>query len=192
MLISVDWVPPYWCPSRRLLRSRGEGRSLVTRSKIAPRTGAAPPPMTRDRDQGRCPPRLLRCIRPSGGQRHDAGDRPGEGRHLSGNGHHDLVDVLAASRQLSIALAQTHLGLPADRLDLRRQLLRSELEMPTYFRRIPVGPRPFHQRAPGVAVPGLGDTPLPSALPRRVLRGRQAKIAHELARVVEPRDIPEF
>ncbi len=39
MLISVDWVPPYWCPSQRLLRSRVEGRSLVTRSKIAPIPG---------------------------------------------------------------------------------------------------------------------------------------------------------
>src|SRR2546422_2519556 len=51
MLISVGWLPPYWCPSRRLLRSRLEGRGLVTRSKIAPKTGAASPPMARDRDQ---------------------------------------------------------------------------------------------------------------------------------------------
>ena len=33
------WVPPYWCPSWRLLRSRGEGQSLITRSKIAPIPG---------------------------------------------------------------------------------------------------------------------------------------------------------
>src|SRR5438445_11186870 len=51
MLISVGWLPPYWCPSRRLLRSRLEGRGLVTRSKIAPKTGAASPPMARVRDQ---------------------------------------------------------------------------------------------------------------------------------------------
>ena len=47
MLISVGWVPQYWCPSRRLLRSRLEGRGLVTRSKIAPKTGAASPPVAR-------------------------------------------------------------------------------------------------------------------------------------------------
>src|SRR2546428_11420 len=44
MLISVGWVPPYWCPSRRLLRSRREDAGLVTRSKAAPQTGAAATP----------------------------------------------------------------------------------------------------------------------------------------------------
>src|SRR5207244_6332066 len=39
MLISVGWVPPYLCPSRRLLRSRVEDRGLVTRPKIAPIPG---------------------------------------------------------------------------------------------------------------------------------------------------------
>ena len=56
MLISVGWLPPYWCPSRRLLRSRLEGRGLVTRSKIAPKTGAASPPVARDRNQCWCAP----------------------------------------------------------------------------------------------------------------------------------------
>src|SRR5712691_8791079 len=99
MLISVGWVPPYWCPSRRLLRSRDEGRGLITRSKIAPIPG----------------PRLRRWLeimntvsalwsgrgaRPSGGQRDDAGDRPGEGGHLPGDGHHHLVGVLAPGDQL--------------------------------------------------------------------------------------------
>jgi hypothetical protein len=35
----LGWLPPYWCPSRRLLRSRGEGRGLVTLPKIAPIPG---------------------------------------------------------------------------------------------------------------------------------------------------------
>src|SRR5260370_22881884 len=82
MLISVGWVPPYWCPSRRLLRSRGEGRGLVTRSKIAPIPG---PRLRRWLEivitvSGL---RRPRCVRPSGGQRHDARDRPGEGGHRS-------------------------------------------------------------------------------------------------------------
>src|SRR5437899_12097760 len=61
MLISVDWLPPYWCPSRRLLRSRLEGRGLVTRSKLAPKTGAASPPVARDPDQGAFTPSLRCC-----------------------------------------------------------------------------------------------------------------------------------
>src|SRR5207249_6954384 len=60
MLISVGWSPPYWCPSRRLLRSRLEGRGLVTRSKIAPKTGAASPPVARGPDQQGCAPDSLR------------------------------------------------------------------------------------------------------------------------------------
>src|SRR6266571_6698531 len=152
MLISVDWLPPYLCPSRRLLRSRGEGRSLVTRSKIAPIPG----------------PRLRRWLevvinvsRPSAarcrsrGQRHPAGDRPGEGRHLAGNGDHDLVDVLAPGGELPIPLAEPHLRLPTDGLDLGRQLLEPELQMPADLRRVPIGPRPFDQRAPGGGVAGL-------------------------------------
>src|SRR2546425_9780620 len=127
MLISVDWLPPYLCPSRRLLRSRLEDHGLVTLPKIAPIPG----------------PRLLRwlefvingsalrgaagCSLLSGGQRDDARDRPGEGRHLPGNGDHDLVGVLAAGDQLSIPLAQAHLRLPTDRLNLGRQLLQTEL-----------------------------------------------------------------
>src|SRR6266852_4994528 len=116
MLISVGWVPPYRCPSRRLLRSRGEGRGLITRSKIAPIPG----------------PRLRRWLeiminvaglrlpcgaRLSGGQRDEARDGPGEGGHLAGNSHHDLVDVLPAGGQLPIPFAQADLRLPADGLD---------------------------------------------------------------------------
>jgi len=122
MLISVGWVPPYWCPSRRLLRSRGEGRGLITRSKIAPIPG---PRLRRWLEIviNVSVLRLPRCARPSSGQRHDARDRPGEGGHLSGNRHDDLVDVLASRGQLPIPFAESHLRLPADGLDLGRQLL---------------------------------------------------------------------
>src|SRR3990172_9393114 len=95
MLISVGWLPPYLCPSRRLLRSRDEGRSLVTRSEVTPIPG----------------PRLVRwfeitinrfefhwCRRsaPSARGRPRAGDRPGERRLFPCDGRDDLFDVLAA------------------------------------------------------------------------------------------------
>src|SRR3972149_3768074 len=191
MLISVDWVPPYGCPSRRLLRSRDEGRGLITRSKIAPIPG---PRLRRWLEivikvSGL---RLPRCGGPSGGPRHEARDRPGEGGHLAGNGHDDLVDVLAAGGQLPIALAQAHLRLPADGLDLGRQLLQAELEMPADLRRVPIGPRPFDEGPPGVGVPSLGDAALPAPRPRGVLRRGEPQVTHELARGVEPREVPEL
>src|SRR3990172_5053573 len=152
MLISVGWLPPYWCPSRRLLRSRGEGRSLVTPSKIAPIPGLRLRRWLEIVIKSAVPRRLLRCG-PSGGERHEARDRPRKGGHLPGDSHHDLVDVLAPSAQLPIPLAQPHLRLPADRLDLGRQLLLPQAQMPAHLRRIPIRPRAFHPRPPRVAVP---------------------------------------
>src|SRR5205809_1045308 len=191
MLISVGWLPPYWCPSRRLLRSRVEDRGLVTLSKIAPIPG---PRLRRWLEivVNVSVLRAARCASTSGSQRDGAGDRPGEGGHLSGDRHDDLVDVLPSGGQLPIPLAQAYLRLPADGLDLGRQLLQPELQMPADLRRIPIGPRAFDQRAPGVGVPGLGDTPLPPPLPRRVLRGLEAEVAHQLPRGVEPREVSQF
>src|SRR6266536_4584434 len=153
MLISVGWVPPYRCPSRRLLRSRGEGRGLITRSKIAPIPG---PRLRRWLEMviNVSGVRLSRCGRPSGGERDDARDGPGEGGHLASNGHHDLVDVFAAGGQLPIPFAQADLRLPADRLDLGRERLQAQLQMAADLGRIAIGPRPFHERPSGVAVVG--------------------------------------
>src|SRR3990172_12381990 len=114
MLISVGWVPPYRGPSRRLLRSRDEGRGLITRSKIAQIPGPRRRRWLEVGITGLCAP-------PSGGQRHEPGNGPGEGGHLSGNGDHDLVDVFAAGAQLPIAFAEPDLRLPAGRLDLGRK-----------------------------------------------------------------------
>src|SRR6267378_864457 len=89
MLISVDWLPPYLCPSRRLLCSRLEDRGLVTLPKIAPIPG---PRLLRWLEfviNGSALRGAVRCSRLSWGQRDDARDRPGEGRHLPGNGDHD-------------------------------------------------------------------------------------------------------
>src|SRR5947209_13750094 len=148
MLISVGWLPPYWCPSRRLLRSRLEGRGLVTRSKIAPKTGAASPPMARDRDQ--------RWFAPSPGwaaglrrHRDRSGDGPSERRHLPRNRDDDLVHMFAARAQQPVPLAQPQLGLPRDGAHLGGYVLQAELEMSTHFRWIPIGPRLPRRRPAG-------------------------------------------
>src|SRR6266481_7742522 len=191
MLRSVGWVPPYRCPSRRLLRSRGEGRGLITRSKIAPIPGPRRRRWLEMVITG-SGVRLSRCGCPSGGEWHEARDGPGEGGHLPGNGYHDLVDVLPAGGQLPIPSAQADLRLPANRLNLGREFLQAELQMATNLGGIPVGPRPFYQRASGVAVAGLGDAALAAPLTRRVLRGGQPEVAHQLPRVLEARDIPQL
>src|SRR5437867_1066150 len=136
MLISVGWLPPYLCPSRRLLRSRDEGRGLITLSKVAPIPGPRLVPMARDHNAIRSWTGVVSPPAPSVGERDDAGNRPGEGGHFPRDGHDDLIDVLAARGHLAVPLAQAHLGLPADRLDRGRQLLQPELEMPTDLRRV--------------------------------------------------------
>jgi len=155
-LISVGWLPPYRRPSRRLLRSRDEGRGLITRSKIAPIPG---PRRRRGLEVGitgsaRRPPS---GARPSGGPRDEPRDGPGEGSHLAGDRHDDLVHVLTTGGQLPIPSAQAHLGFPADRLDLGGQLLQPQLQVSADLGRIPIRPRPFHQCAAGVAVARLRD-----------------------------------
>ncbi len=91
-----------------------------------------------------------------------------------------------------LPIPHAHLGLAADGLDLGRHLLQPQLQMPAHLRRIPIGPRPFDQRAPSVTIPGLGDAALSPPLPRRVFRGRQAQISHQRAGRIEPREVPEL
>ncbi|MBM2813216.1 MAG: transporter [Chloroflexi bacterium] len=120
------------------------------------------------------------------------GDGPGEGRHLSGKGHDDLVGVLAPDDQLAIPLEQSHLRCPADGVDLSGQRLQPELEMPADPRRVLIGPGPFAERAPGVRGAGLGDAAVPSPGPRLGRRGGEAEVAHQLARGVGPGEVAQF
>ena len=57
----------------------------------------------------------------------DSGDGPDEGRHLTGNGDHDLVDVFASGDKPAVALAESHLRLPAQVLDDFGELFQAEL-----------------------------------------------------------------
>jgi len=65
------------------------------------------------------------------------------------------VGVLSPSDQLSVPFAQSHLRLPADGLDFRRQLFQTELQMAANLGRVPIGPGAFDERAPGVVFPAL-------------------------------------
>src|SRR6266508_3190313 len=163
MLISVGRLPPYLYPSRRLLRSRDEGRGLITLSKVAPIPGPRLIPMARDHNAIRPWTRVglaARSVRWRAGR---CGRWPRQRRPFPARG------------QLAVALAQAHLSLPADRLRRGRQLLEPELEMATDLRRVAIGPGPFHQGPPGVGVARLGDAALAAPLPRGGLRGREAQ-----------------
>jgi hypothetical protein len=109
-----------------------------------------------------------------------------------GYGDDPLVHVLTSGAQQPISLAQPQLGLPGDGADLGGHAFQAELQMAAHLRRIPIGPRPFDQRPPDMAVPGLGDPTLVPALSRRGLRRREAEGAHPLPRGVEPCEVAHF
>jgi hypothetical protein len=93
------------------------------------------------------------------------GKGPYKTRQFPGNGDDHLVGVFAASHQASKAFAQPHLGLPTEVLDRLGELFQPELQVATDLGGLPVGPGPFDQGASGMSITGVGDRPLPAALP---------------------------
>jgi hypothetical protein len=132
---------------------------------------------------------MLQCLR---SHRDLLRNGPYKGAQFSGDGDHHPMGVFAACDQLSIAFAQPHLSLPTDSLDGLGQLFEPQLEMPADFGRIPVGPGAFDQGTAGVRVAGLGDRSLAAVVSRGVFRGRQTEVAHQLAGLVEAREVSQF
>ena len=96
------------------------------------------------------------------------------------------------AHQLSVAFAQAHLGLPTDVLDGLGTLLQAQLEMPTDFGGVAIGPGAFDQGTAGMGVARLGDAALTAPLSTGVFRGGQAQVVHQLSGVVEAGEVAEF
>ena len=125
-------------------------------------------------------------------RRYRPGHSPQEGDQCPGKRHHDLLRRFAACTQWPVPLTQAHLCLPADVLERLRYLLQLPLEVVADVRRIPVGQGAFDEGPAGMAVPRLGDGPLPTTLAAGVFRGGQAQVAHELSGVIEARQVAQF
>src|SRR5262249_13048103 len=95
---------------------------------------------------------IARCPWPSGGHGDLFGDRPHTPNELTGHGHHDLVGVCASGEQFSVALAKSHLRLPADVLHNVGLLCESPLQVATPLGGIAVRPGPFNAGPPGLDV----------------------------------------
>jgi hypothetical protein len=102
---------------------------------------------------------------------HLAGDGPDKGGQLAGDGHHDLVSVLAPGHQPAVAFAKSHLCFPANILNRLGHFFQSQLQVAANLGRIAVGPRAFNESPAGMGVPGLGDRPLATPLPMVCSRG---------------------
>jgi hypothetical protein len=115
-LISVDWLPPYLCPSGTCL---GLGTrvfcSRLTPTRVVPSRGCA---SSDNRLQPVCPFRerisVRQCLRR---ESNFAGNSPHKGDQFSCNRHYDLIGILAARHELSIPFAEADLRPPTDVLD---------------------------------------------------------------------------
>src|SRR5919197_4040423 len=121
MLISVDWLPPYLRPSGAGLARGTRGCcSLFTPSRVAPHRGRAA-------TDGRSKPSENRCWTFHGRARWRQRDLLGNGPHkrtqFSRDGDDHLVGIFPSGAQLSVAFAQSYLGLPTDILDRLGYLL---------------------------------------------------------------------
>jgi hypothetical protein len=115
-LLSVDWRPPYLCPSGTGL---GLGPrvscSRLTPTRVVPHRGYA---SSDKRFQPIFPLRertsVMRCLRREG---NFSGNSPHKGDQFSCNRHYDLIGILAARHELSIPFAEADLRPPTDVLD---------------------------------------------------------------------------
>jgi hypothetical protein len=119
-------------------------------------------------------------------------DIPDETRKLAGNGDDHDVGMLAGLGQPTEAFAQAQLRIPGAIDDVLGQSFVAELNDAADLRGVAVAPRRFDQQAPGVAVAGLGDAALALLAAAAVLAGHDAQPAHQLARIVEAREVADL
>ena len=127
-----------------------------------------------------------------GDDRNLLGHGPHKRDQLTGYRHHDLMRVFPPCAELPLAFTQADLCLPTRVLDRLGELFQAELQVPTQFRRVAIGPGPFDQSPTGMGMASLRDASLASALAPRIFRRRQAQRLHEWSGVLEAGEIAEF
>jgi hypothetical protein len=123
------------------------------------------------------------------------GDLFGHGPHtraeLPGHRDDDLMRVFPPCAELPRAFTQADLGLPTPVLDRRGELFEAAWQVPTDLGWGAIGPGPFHQSPTGMAMPGLREACLASALATGIFRRRQAPIMHEGSGVIDAGQVAE-
>jgi hypothetical protein len=101
-------------------------------------------------------------------QRDLLGNRPHKRTAFPGNGDNHLVGIFSAGNQLPVAFAQADLGFPTNVLARLGPLLQAQLQMPTDFGRVAIGPGRCEQGPASLGIPGLGTATLTPPLACRV------------------------
>ncbi len=100
--------------------------------------------------------------------------------------------MFTALAQPTIAFAEAHLSAPADVLDVSRQMLLSRLNGLGDLGRVAIGLGGLDEGAAGMRVAALRNPAEPTTVAGGVLAGREPEVSHELARLVEAREIAEL
>ena len=93
------------------------------------------------------------------------GNGPQKGTQFPRNGDDGLLGLFACGHELAIPCAEPDLCLPAAGLNRCGELLQAQLEVPTDFGRIPVGPRTFDEGTTRMRIARLGNAALLTTWP---------------------------
>jgi len=119
-------------------------------------------------------------------------ERPDETGEFARDGDDDLVAQQSAGGEPTVARAQAQLRGPGEIGDRLGKSGLSSCDAHRDARAVAIGPGGLHQRAARRSVAAFGDGALTPAIAGGVLRGHQAKVAHEVAGIGETRHIPQF
>ena len=105
----------------------------------------------------------------SGRRRALPGDGPHEGDELASDSRGDGVGMFAPRPQPTVALAQAHLGTPADVLDVFRQMLLASLDGLGDLGQVAISFGGFNEGAASMRVATLGNPAEPTTIASGVL-----------------------
>ena len=119
-------------------------------------------------------------------------NRPDESEQFPSNRHHDLVLVLAASRERCVALVKTLLCLLSHLLDFiaERQALLPVEKASAHIRWVLIRPRRLHQHSPEMAVASLGNPSTLHAVPAGTIAAADCQNAVALTDTVDGYAMP--
>src|SRR5215472_4640826 len=115
--------------------------------------------------------------------RYAPGDGPDEACQFTRDRGGDDIGRFAGAGELAIARAQPQLCFPGDVADRLWQFFLAQQQLTADARWEAVTPRRLDQQSAGGAVAGFGQAAAPDAGAARMLRGYQAEIGHQLARI---------
>src|SRR5579863_4552261 len=123
---------------------------------------------------------------------HVHADSPDEAEQLTPHGRDRLLFALAPSHQPRVSLMQALLRFPGECGHRRAAAPLPGCERFAHRGAMPVGPGRLYHDAPQMGIARLADGPAADARTARVLARDDSTVTHQLARMLEARELPEL